>query len=350
MVFIEAPVGVGFSYSDNEDDYQTGDLQTAADNYALIQAFLDRFPHLRNNDLHLSSESYGGHYIPTLAKHIILENNKNVGSDRWLNLKGFAVGNPYTDPYSGLPAMIETFWGHQIISREAYSTFQEDCNGVDVYSRTLFGENKGPSRKKCYAAVNKVFDESGSLNPYALDYRICSRSEVSSSALKQRFVLLNTFLEEDNRAHLQRRLNINEYVPCTSDYANAYLNQAGVKAALHVKSDIQWYECSDPVWKGYNKTDSRTISTAPIYKFLIESNHSLNILVYSGDDDAVCGTIGTQKWIWNLGYPNTKNMWSEYVYDEQLAGYYTTWKDIDLTFLTIHNAGHEVNLTVVSSF
>lgn len=93
MVFIEAPVGVGFSYSDDTKDYITGDEQTAADNYELIQAFLDRFPHLRVNALHLSSESYGGHYIPTLARHIVLENEKSVGTDRWLNFRGIAVGN-----------------------------------------------------------------------------------------------------------------------------------------------------------------------------------------------------------------------------------------------------------------
>jgi len=30
----------------------------------------------------------------------------------------------------------------------------------------------------------------------------------------------------------------------------------------------------------------------------------LNILVYSGDNDAVCATIGTQNWIYDLGFLN----------------------------------------------
>jgi len=34
MIFIEAPAGVGFSYSDNRQDYeQVGDARTAQDNY-----------------------------------------------------------------------------------------------------------------------------------------------------------------------------------------------------------------------------------------------------------------------------------------------------------------------------
>lgn len=61
MVFIEAPCGVGFSYSDVESDYTTGDAQTALDNYDMIQAFFGRFPEYSKNDMYISSESYGGH-------------------------------------------------------------------------------------------------------------------------------------------------------------------------------------------------------------------------------------------------------------------------------------------------
>lgn len=68
MVFIEAPVGVGYSYSENDDDYTIGDEQTAQDNYDLIQGFLLKFPELNKNDIYITSESYGGHYMPTLAK------------------------------------------------------------------------------------------------------------------------------------------------------------------------------------------------------------------------------------------------------------------------------------------
>ena len=42
--------------------------------------------------------------MPTLAKQIVDSNAQ--GTNFVLNFKGFAVGNPYTDPYSGTPAMI----------------------------------------------------------------------------------------------------------------------------------------------------------------------------------------------------------------------------------------------------
>jgi hypothetical protein len=64
ILYVETPVGVGFSYSDVQDDYITGDAQTAIDNYMLIIKFLERFPERQSNDLYVASESYGGHYIP----------------------------------------------------------------------------------------------------------------------------------------------------------------------------------------------------------------------------------------------------------------------------------------------
>jgi carboxypeptidase C (cathepsin A) len=127
MVFIEAPCGVGFSYSSDGtgDDYHTDDKQTATDNYLLIQEFFKRFPQYRQNDLYITSESYGGHYMPTLAKEIVDRNA--TGEDLPLNFKGFAVGNPQTTFYSAIPASLDTYWGHQLISRPLWETFQSVC-------------------------------------------------------------------------------------------------------------------------------------------------------------------------------------------------------------------------------
>jgi carboxypeptidase C (cathepsin A) len=124
MVFIESPTGVGFSYSNDENDLKANDNSTAHDNYHLIKEFLIRFPEYTNNTIYLSSESYGGHYIPTLAK-VIVDQNK-ISSIK-LNLKGLAIGNPYTDYNSGTPAMIETLWGHQLIAKPLYDVYKTEC-------------------------------------------------------------------------------------------------------------------------------------------------------------------------------------------------------------------------------
>jgi carboxypeptidase C (cathepsin A) len=88
-----------------------------------------------------SSESYGGHYIPTLAKQIVDMNT--AGASPKLNFQGFAVGNPYTDTYSGTGAMIDTLWGHQLVSKLDYDAFTAACVTPKV-----------PKVKDCVNSVN----------------------------------------------------------------------------------------------------------------------------------------------------------------------------------------------------
>ena len=333
MVYIESPAGVGFSYSTApEIDYTTGDAQTALDNYNLIQAFMVRFPEYSSNSLYISSESYGGHYMPTLAKQIVDENSAAATTGNpVLNFKGFAVGNPYTDSYSGTPAMFDTFWGHQLLPKPTYDEYVSEC--VKAVR---------PNLKKCVQLQIDMNNLVGNLNPYALDYPVCTTDSPARRGRAQRTWLLNQMLHKvapEDRKLMGVTLK-DEYEPCADDYADTYLNQASVKTAIHVKDDLKWESCSYKI--SYNTTDSTEVSTAPIYNYLIDGNYGLNILVYSGDDDSVCGTIGTQSWIWDLGYTVSGKAWQTYTVDQQVAGYLTQWQNTKLGFLTIHGAGHEV--------
>jgi len=330
MVYIEQPAGVGFSYSDDSNDLKTGDAQAALDNYNLVQAFLARFPEYRTNDLYITAESYGGHYIPTWAKQIVDQNKAGVNPA--INFKGFAVGNPYTNFYTGIPASIDTYWGHQLVPWNTYQDWKTNCRD---------GKPNIQNFEKCEMLMVKMMRDIGDLNPYALDYPVCTSSSgkkgFSAQALWQMNHQARAMGLEPKKAGLK---STDDYEPCADNYADAYLNQVAVKEALHVKSDIAWEECSRAIH--YNMTDSERTSTAPIYNYLIDTGLGLNLLVYSGDDDSVCGTIGTQSWIWGLGYDVAPNSWKPYTVNQQTAGYLTQWKNTHLGFLTIHGAGHEV--------
>ena len=79
MFFIEQPVGVGFSYSDDPaGDYSPGDWDAAKDNYAAILEFLGKYPQLKDHEFYITAESYGGHYMPTLAKYIVDHDTEKV--------------------------------------------------------------------------------------------------------------------------------------------------------------------------------------------------------------------------------------------------------------------------------
>ena len=58
MLYIEAPVGVGFSYSDDKSDYpKCNDDNTALDNLAAVEKFYQLYPEHAKNDLWITGES-----------------------------------------------------------------------------------------------------------------------------------------------------------------------------------------------------------------------------------------------------------------------------------------------------
>ncbi len=337
MVYIEQPCGVGFSYStaaDTKADYTANDASAAQDNYNLIQAFLVRFPQFAKTPLYLSSESYGGHYLPTLSKLIVDMNSQ--GLNPRLNFKGFALGNPATTQYSITPAMIETMWDHQLISKPVWSEFQAKC----------IEERKIRNVQECEDLFLQINEKIRDLNPYALDYPTCLSDSSGAIIFRgQAGTLLRYALHQFSK-NTKNTLGLSDeqpYEPCADDYMTTYLNRADVKAALHVNSNIKWADCSRSIHYAHMEVHE---DITPYYKYLLNpsANYDLDILVYSGDDDSVCATIGTQSWIYDLGFaPQKGKDWTSWkTPDGEFAGYMTKFKGARLAFATVHDAGHEV--------
>ena len=116
IVFLEQPVGVGFSYSSTPIS-DTGksvaeinqhyphlfiyigpflhffagynDFEASKDNLLAIKAFFKKFPERAKNPFFLASESYGGHYIPQWTLQVLGDKEARV------NFKGYMLGEPY---------------------------------------------------------------------------------------------------------------------------------------------------------------------------------------------------------------------------------------------------------------
>ena len=68
VLYIEAPVGVGFSYSDTQS-YHMDDDSTAEQNRAALESFYGMFPEFKENKLFITGESYAG-YVSCLCRGI----------------------------------------------------------------------------------------------------------------------------------------------------------------------------------------------------------------------------------------------------------------------------------------
>eukprot|EP00640_Fibrocapsa_japonica_P000932 CAMPEP_0113943222 /NCGR_PEP_ID=MMETSP1339-20121228/21113_1 /TAXON_ID=94617 /ORGANISM="Fibrocapsa japonica" /LENGTH=644 /DNA_ID=CAMNT_0000948035 /DNA_START=89 /DNA_END=2023 /DNA_ORIENTATION=+ /assembly_acc=CAM_ASM_000762 len=361
-VYIEQPCGVGFSYStgDISEDYSADDDSASQDNLQVILKFLEKFPNLKDNQVFLTAESYGGHYLPTWA-HVIVDYNTEQAKngDETINFGGFAVGNPYTDPKENALGMFGTFYGHQLVPRPLWTEYEKGCLPLyDISYSNLLDDDSGDVQQ-CMAMEGQMMEFVGGLDPYALDYATClsPNAELAKAGVGrgQRAQLLQSVMEGRMAPYVQRyyqksmRSELREidssseeerlmlaYDQCENTWMTEYLNQPEVKAALHVPDDIEWEECSYQL--NYDRSDMAD-PMEPHYKYLIDSDADIRIWVYSGDDDSVCGTMGTQMWVYDLGYEITRP-WQEWKVNGQVAGFEVLFDG--LSFVTVHDAGHEV--------
>ncbi|KAK8664760.1 hypothetical protein V6N13_084536 [Hibiscus sabdariffa] len=154
MLFLESPVGVGFSYSNTSTDYKKiGDEFTANDAYTFLHQWFLKFPSYRTRTFYIAGESYAGKYIPELAELIY---DKNKDPSLYIDLKGILklkissyeqLGNPETNDAEDWRGMMDYAWSHAVISDETHRLIRENC---DFYSNDTW------SNKTCSQAVDEA--------------------------------------------------------------------------------------------------------------------------------------------------------------------------------------------------
>ncbi|KAL3627964.1 hypothetical protein CASFOL_028066 [Castilleja foliolosa] len=89
ILFVDQPVGTGFSYSSDRRNIRHNEKGVSDDLYDFIQAFYKEYRELAENDFYITGESYAGHYIPAFAACVHQGNKDKDGIH--INLKGFAI-------------------------------------------------------------------------------------------------------------------------------------------------------------------------------------------------------------------------------------------------------------------
>jgi vitellogenic carboxypeptidase-like protein len=100
VLFIDNPVGTGFSFTNSDNGYAKNQDDVATNLYSALLQFYELFPDLKGNDLYLTGESYAGKYIPALAYKIHTE-----PKPKKIYLRGIAIGDGFSDP----PVMIHSY-------------------------------------------------------------------------------------------------------------------------------------------------------------------------------------------------------------------------------------------------
>lgn len=98
VIYLDNPVGTGFSYSDGgiEDAAWNITQQGYVDNMAsFLKQFFELFFEFKDNDFYIGGQSYAGKYVPSLAYHL----HKLISSgESSVNLAGVYIGAPFFYP------------------------------------------------------------------------------------------------------------------------------------------------------------------------------------------------------------------------------------------------------------
>ncbi|KAK6802821.1 hypothetical protein RDI58_000604 [Solanum bulbocastanum] len=337
MLYVESPIGVGFSYSNTSSDYTNwDDVATAKENLQFILNWLEKFPEYKNSEVFLAGESYAGHYIPQLTILLLDYNRKpNV---KPIKLKSIALGNPLLDLEISVKSS-KYLWSHGAISDELLTMKRTICNET----RLLLESIHNNMSNECSEVWELTNEEMGSDTDMGdLLAPIC----VSSGAAVQLGVLgkLATIHEKDVR-------KIGD--PCLTDRIYTYLNKPEVQKALHANTThlpYAWDFCLGHLQ--YQRGDL-AINVIPLLSNILKEN--IQVLLYSGDQDTKIPLTQTRK-IAKLLARDLKlvalDKYGPWYDDLQIGGWSQSYGGVRegknvtyLTFATVRGAAHEVPYT-----
>nr|XP_018906950.1 PREDICTED: venom serine carboxypeptidase-like [Bemisia tabaci] len=132
LLFIDNPVGAGFSFTKQDAGYPTLELDIATNLYSFIVQFYGMFPELKNNPLYITGESYAGKMIPAFAHYIHLRNQENAGKGLVVPLSAVAIGNGWSDPFY-MMEYADYLYQHGFIdfnTRDLFHTYEEEARAA----------------------------------------------------------------------------------------------------------------------------------------------------------------------------------------------------------------------------
>ncbi|CAL5396758.1 unnamed protein product [Camellia sinensis] len=131
IIFIDQPVGTGFSYARTSAGYNTSDKKSVAQVYSFLRKYFD----------FLCRDTMVGITVPLLVQTIL--DGLDEGLEPLMGLQGYLLGNPVTDSYIDDNSRIPYVHRVNLISDELYESERSN----DMFCDDIFGESPAGVRK-----------------------------------------------------------------------------------------------------------------------------------------------------------------------------------------------------------
>ncbi|XP_075153122.1 retinoid-inducible serine carboxypeptidase-like [Haematobia irritans] len=323
VIFIDNPVGSGFSYVDNVLQLTSSNNQIAKDLVEFMKGFYKLHPEFEDVPLHIFCESYGGKMAPEFALELYYAIQRNELKS---NFKSVALGDPWTSPIDSVLSWAPLLLNMGIVDQDGYENIMVAANKT----LELVEQEKWTQATLQWSSTQSVLlRESKGVDFYNIE------KPTRGDAYTRMLLRNNNYMERLYRTLV--RFDIDE----DRDKMLDDLMRGPVSEALEIPSNIKWGSQS-------SSTFSRLMGDfmKPVIHVVNEllDKTDLDVAVFSGQLDLICATPGTVNWI-------EKMRWSyrdEYLnaprlgisVDRVLEGYEKSARKF--TMFWINRAGHMV--------
>ncbi|XP_047089193.1 serine carboxypeptidase-like 14 [Lolium rigidum] len=321
VLFLDSPVGAGFSFSQNPKGYDVGEVSSSLQVKTFLTKWFTEHPDYLANPFYVGGASHAGKFVPFIAQKI--SEDIEAGMTPTVNLKGYLVGNPGISEGNFYEWKVPYLHGVAVISDQLYESIMENCQG----------HYTNPTNALCARDLERFDDLFGQIEHAHILYKKCD--SVPSGPIDP--IIERKILTEETGVLKHQPtcppLDCQSYGGYLSYY---WSNNNITRESLGIKkgSKDEWVLCDEN-----DMPYSSDIESSLKYHRNMTSK-GYRVLVYSGDHDAIIPFLGTESWVRSLNYP-ILDEWRAWHLDGQSAGFTITYKN-NLTFATVKGGGHSV--------
>lgn len=326
IIFLDSPVGTGFSYSRSQHGWMTSDLKSANQAYQFLKKWLIIHPEFTSNPIYISGDSYSGLPVPVIVQHIL--DGNEAGHKPFINVKGIVLGNAVTEPTLEGNSKIPFVHGMGLISEELYESLKKTCEGEYT--------NVSPSNTLCQRDLNSYYQYILGINTVQVLEPACY-SIIAPANSEKITTYRRSMSEKHSKWPIQMDQDPQSPVLACRSYgyllSSYWINNDTVREALHIRNGTvdNWKRCN------YGLQFEPNLGSSFSYHVNLSKRGSRS-LIYSGDHDMVVPHLGTQAWIRLLNYTIVDD-WRSWWVDGEVAGYTRKYSN-EMTFATVKGGGH----------